>query len=143
MRTLAKNKQTMYYALLIGEMDEYEYDDEGKKIPIYTDSEGVVHYKLTGEKVLAYSHPIEFKANFSMSGGEVEAESFGLSIADYDAVIVPDRKVPISETSIVWKNTTPTMKNEDYADETTADFKVVKKPETLNVTKFVLKAIVK
>lgn len=143
MRTLQKNKQKMYYSLVLGEVEEYEYDEQGHKIPIYTDSEGIVHYQLTGEKITGYSLPTEFLANFSMSGGESEATSFGLDLSAYDAVITTTiGALPLTEGSVVWKKSTPEY-NEDYAKASTADYKVVKVADTLNVTKYVLKAQVK
>lgn len=146
MRTLKRNEVKMYYALLIGEDDEYELDEDGNKIPLYTDSEGNVIYQMTGEKVLVYSDPVEFYANFSMSGGETEAVQFGIDVSNYDAVISTVLgSLPLAETSLIWHQNEPEYRDADKTilNANSADFRVVKIADTLNVRKYVLKAVVK
>ena len=81
-----------------------------------------------------------------MSGGEAEAQEFGLSVGDYNAVIVVDKgSVPIVEGSLIWlKSDVKYLDNENTdVDETSADFRVIKASESLNEMKYILKAIVK
>ena len=71
MRTLNKNKQTLYYA------------NQDREVPItetYYDDEGNAYELDTGETELVYGEPIEFKGNIAMSGGEAEAQEFGLTL---------------------------------------------------------------
>ena len=131
MRTLNKNKQKMYYANLIDVLQEEYVDEDGNRYP-------------TGEPKNIYSEPIEFKGNIAMSGGEAEAQEFGLNLADYEAVLVVDKNtLPITETSLIWHNSEPTRDDDGYTDEYSADYRIVKPSPSLNIDKFVLKKVVK
>lgn len=135
MRTLVKNKQKMYYALQIG------------KVPIYTDyvdEEGNKYQIETGEYKVGYGKPVEFYGNIAMSGGELESVEYGLNLGDYEAVLIVGKNtLPIDETSLVWLNTPATSGTDGMVDEKTADYKVVKVSQSLNVDKYVLKKLVK
>lgn len=144
MRTLAKNKQKMYYALLIGQVPIYEYDENGNKIVEYVDDDGNIYYRETGEYKNAYTEPIEFYGNIAMSGGESQSVDFGVNLADYSAILVVDKQtLPISETSLIWHKTEPTVGVDGYADQHTADYTVVKLSPSLNVDRYVLQKVVK
>ena len=67
MRTLNKNKQTMYYALLDKEVPIYDLDEDGNIK--YIEIDGVQVPVETGETRIVYSNPVEFKGNITMSGG--------------------------------------------------------------------------
>lgn len=87
MRTLNRNKQTIFYALYEG--NEESYDEYGN---------------VTGEPVIKYSDPIEFKANVSPARGQSDVEQFGIN-ANYTKTIVTDKMdCPIDEHSILWIN---------------------------------------
>lgn len=135
MRTLNKNKQKMYYA------------NQDREVPItetYYDDEGNAYELDTGETKLVYGDPIEFDGNIAMSGGEAEAQEFGLNLADYEAVLVVDKNtLPIDETSRIWHTSEPTNDDEGYTDEYSADYRIVKPSPSLNIDKFVLKKVVK
>lgn len=168
MRTLRKNQQSMKYTLQIGEVPEFETDENGNiRYEAYTDSDGNEFPILdengnripmfTGEYEMFYGEPIEFTGNIAMSGGEAEAVEYGLSIEQYSAVIVAERgAIPISEGTIIWYASEPKYKyNGDevsvdindqtihgkFAERTSADFQVVKKSTSLNVDKFILEAV--
>lgn len=146
MRTLHKNKVKMKYALLVGETPVYELDDDGNKVVAYVDEDGNIYYKETGETALLYSEPIEFYANIAMSGGEVRETEFGLSNADYDAVVITDKDlIPIDETSLIWLKSDVAYRNigEMILDANSADYRVRKVSESLNQTKYLLKSILK
>lgn len=147
MRCLNRNKQKMYYSLLLGETVKYARDANGNKIVDWTDSQGIPHYRETGTKSLLYSEPIEFKGNIAMSGGDVDRTEFGVDMAKYEAVLVTNKdSVPLTETSILWYKTTPvTYKIDDktYADASSADYKVLKISPSLNVDRFILDKVVK
>jgi hypothetical protein len=110
----------------------------------YVTEEGIevyVQYETT-----KWTEPIEFLANIAQSGGEAEAMEFGMSVSDYDAVIiVANNTVPLVEGSRIWH--TSEVKYQDLlntvVDEKSADFIVFKVNRSLNFTKYVLKAVVK
>lgn len=135
MRTLRKNTQKMYYA---------NQDREVSVTETYYDDEGNAYELDTGETKLVYGEPVEFDGNIAMSGGEAEAQEFGLNLADYEAVLVVDKNtLPIDETSLIWHVTEPTNDDEGYTDEYSADYRIVKPSPSLNIDKFVLKKVVK
>ena len=135
MRTLNKNKQKMYYA------------NQDKTVPIYetyTDADGNEYRLDTGETKLVYGEAIEFKGNIAMSGGEAEAQEFGLNLSDYEAVLIVGKNtLPITETSLIWHVTEPTKGEDGNTDEYSADYRIVKISPSLNFDKYVLKKVVK
>lgn len=148
MRCLKKNKQKMYYSLLIGEVPIYALDAQGNKIVDYTDpTTGTVFYRETGSKKTLYSEPVMFKGNIAMSGSDVDRKEFGVSEAKYEAILVMEKgAIPITETSLLWFQTTPqtqVVNNETYADESTADYRVLKVSPSLNVDRYILDKVVK
>jgi hypothetical protein len=136
MRTLNKNTQKMYYANQDRVVPIYEYyeDEDGNMIPLDT-----------GETKLVYGEPIEFKGNISLSnGGEVEVQEFGLSQADYSAILVTSKNtLPITETSLIWYENEPKKDIDGNTDEFSADYRIVKISPSLNVDKYVLQKVVK
>ena len=97
MRTLERNKQTIYYALY-----------EGKE-PL-TDEYG----NSTGEYEVLYSEPVLLKINVSAARGEYSTRQFG-ETENYDKVLVTDDiNIPITETSLLWIDDTDTSKPHDY-----------------------------
>lgn len=174
MRTLLKNKQSMYYALQIGKVPIYNRDENGEIIyEHYEDSDGNIIYYLdengnkipsdTGETKIIYGTPQEFDANIAESGGEAEAQTFGLSVADYEAVALYSKgEYPIVIGALVWRDSEPKCEYEHEVpfeiendkgeketvystvpDEFSADFRVIKTPTSQNFTRAILKAIVK
>ena len=136
MRTLNKNTQKMYYANQDRVVPIYEYyeDEDGNVIPLDT-----------GETKLVDGEPIEFKGNISLSnGGEVEVQEFGLSQADYSAILVTSKNtLPIAETSLIWYENEPKKDIDGNTDEFSADYRIVKISPSLNVDKYVLQKVVK
>ena len=148
MRCLKRNKQKMYYALLIGEVPIYALDAQGNKIVDYVDpNTGTVFYRETGSKMTLYSEPVMFKGNITMSGTDVDRREYGVSEANYEAILVMTKgEIPIEETSILWYKTTPQTKvvnGETYADDATADYRVLKVSPSLNVDRYILDKVVK
>lgn len=148
MRCLNKNKQKLYYALLTDEVPIYELDDQGNKIVDYTDPvTGDVYYVETGVKEPLYSQAVAFNGNIALSGSDVSRQEFGISDDKYEAVLVVTKGLlPITETSLLWYQTTPTTKIVDektYANEATADYKVLKIIPSLNVDRYILAKVVK
>ena len=133
MRTLMKNKQTIYYALNIGR------ETASTKDKIIVDGEEV--YIDEGDYKMNYSVPEAFSANISFSGGESDDVEFGLDMSAYDAIIVMDLKsIPITETSLIWYETEPPVEENNGS---TADYNVVAVRHSLNQTKVILQRRVK
>lgn len=135
MRTLKKNKQEMYYSVLLGEYPIYDYyiDSDGNRIPV-----------STGESEMRYSVPRDFKGNIAMSGGESEAVEFGVNKSDYSAVLVADKEeLPIDETSLIWFESEPPAGSEEDIDAASADYTVTKIIPSLNGVRYLLKKVVK
>lgn len=140
---LRQNMQKMHYALQDTEIPVYERDEDGNII-YYEDSEGNKIPLETGETKIGYGKPVKFWGNISMSGGESEAVEYGLDLSQYSAVLVTAKGVlPINESSRIWHTTAPVVDENGYADEFSADYVVVKLSPSLNVDKYVLKAVVK
>ena len=142
MRTLQKNKQKMYYALQIGEAPVYETDEDGNIVYIEVDGEQVP--VETGETKIGYGEPVEFFGNIAMSGSESKVVEYGLDLSQYSAVLVVEKgTLPIDETSRIWHTTEPKINPDGTADESSADYTVVKASPSLNVDKYVLQKVVK
>lgn len=168
MRTLAKNRQPMKYALQIAEIPIYKTDENGNiEYDHYTDSDGNEIYYFdndgnkipleTGEKEIIYSIPKNFKANISMSGGEAEAKEYGLSISDYEAVLnYSRREFPLVEGALIWFKSQVEYKyggkeievktdkeiiRTKILDSVSADFIVLKVKQSINEEKAILKAV--
>lgn len=132
MMMLNKNKQKMYYALYGKEVPIYDYytDSEGNKIPLET-----------GETKIVYENPVEFLGNISLSGGESEAQEFGIDVSGYDAILITSKNlIPIDETSLIWFESEVVYENEEekIPDEFSADYKVLAVKPSLNVSKYIL-----
>lgn len=124
-----QNKIAMYYSLQDREISIPYIDDEGNEYD-------------TGETQIVYSEPVEFFAPFSCAGQEVESVPYGLSTADYEAVIMVEIGSPIKEGALIWKDSEIVYKaigQETVPDETSADFTVVKVSPSLNFVKVMLK----
>ena len=142
MRTLNKNKQKMKYSIKGERKPIYETDSDGNII-YYEDEEGNRIPIETGSYTSGWSNPEDFSGNIAMSGGEAEAREFGLSVADYDAVLVLDKnEVPLEEGSLIWHEKEVKFKADGEVDTTSADYTVKKVANSLNSDKYVLKAVV-
>lgn len=133
MRTLNRNKQTIYFA------EKTAREAESAEDKIIVDGEEV--YLDEGDYTITYSVPEAFLANISFSGGDSTDVEFGLDMSAYDAIIVCDNKaIPITETSLIWFETMPPATANDGS---TADYSVVAVRHSLNFTKAILKRRVK
>lgn len=153
---LAQNQQAMKYSLYLTRIPTYETDENNKPIVSYITEEGQVIYAETGEDEPLYSVPKDFMANISMSGSEAEAKEYGLSISDYQAVLVYSKSsVPLVEGSLIWFNSpvkyeyggeeievevNGEMIKTKAPDRVSSDFSVIKISDSLNFTKAILKA---
>ena len=159
MMTIASNKRKLYYAEYLANVPEYVIDDEGNRVVSYITDDGTVIYAQTGEKKPVYSTPQEMYVNYAESGGEAEAKEFGLSVADYEAILLYGAgEYPLKESFLVWADS---QIEYEYGGEeievevdgeiiktkapvrTSADFVVMKTPRSLNFERAILKAITK
>lgn len=143
MRTLAKNKQKLYYSLFDDSAEQYEKNPDGTTKYITID--GVSVPVEVGTQTNSYAKPVGFKANIAF-GGDSDIQTYGISIGDYDAIVVTDKnKYPIKESSLIWFETTPVYLDPDekIVDPKSADYTVKAAVNTLNYSKFVLKRRVK
>ena len=143
--TLEQNKQKMFYSLQGEEIPIYETDADGNII-YYEDSDGNRIPLETGETEIGYSEPVEFFSNIAMSGGEAEAQEYGLSLSDYNAILICQKGyVPITEGSLIWFKSEVGYKDIDKTilEPNSADYTVIKVSESLSFVKYILKARVK
>lgn len=90
MRTLAINKQPMWYALL---------ESKTEVLDEYGNHTGVFDIK--------YSAPVYYPVNMSPSRGVAGLEQFGIN-ANYDRTFVTtDMNCPIKEDSVIWYGKNP------------------------------------
>lgn len=136
MMTLAANKQKLYYALQSDvSFPVYDY---------YIDGEGNKHPIDTGETYYPYPEAILFYGNIAMSGGDVQNTEYGLDISSYEAVLIVGKgELPINETSLIWAETEPKIKDDGTVDSFTADYRIVKISPSLNFDKYILAKVIK
>ncbi|MBR6476055.1 MAG: hypothetical protein IKS98_11495 [Lachnospiraceae bacterium] len=133
MRTLRKNKQIIYYAtktIRTAESTPETITVDGKTVNIDE-----------GDYRISYSVPTAILANISFSGGDSLDVEFGLDMSAYDAIIVVNKgNIPITETSLIWYETTPPLAQNNGS---TADYSVVAVRHSLNQIRAILKRRVK
>lgn len=145
MRTLQRNKTTMFYSKWLGSQPIYERDSDGNIIyETYVDSDGTeyTYPKEIGIDDNAYSIPQKIEVNIVFSGGEAEAKEFGLDLSDYHAVIICEKdEYDIDETTLIWLENAIVYKDIDKTiiEPNSADFMVVKKSPSLNYSKYALR----
>ena len=85
MKTLARNKQAIFYALYLGKteiLDENGY--------------------FTGEYVKSFAEPVELKINVSPTKGTSDIELFGIETQYSKVMVTSDMNCPINEFSRLW-----------------------------------------
>lgn len=159
MRTARKNKQKMMYSLQLGTLPIYQTDEDGN-IAYYEDSEGNKIPLETGNEEIIFSTPQPIMANISESGGESTATEYGLTPADYSAVLLMAKGAyPLTEGALIWGISEPEYRyggQEVTYDidgkevtttaplQTSADYMVKKVPKMpLNFANILLDAVVK
>ncbi len=145
MRTARNLKKKMHYALQGEETITYATDDDGNII-YYTDSDGNQIPLETGETEITYGTPVEMYASISFSSGEAEAKEYGLSVSDYDSVLItPLNTYPLTETSVIWVDSEIQYKDDSNTvpDEKSADFRVVAVKPSKYISKYLLRKITK
>lgn len=143
MRMLNKNKQQMYYSLLIGETDICELDENGEKIIVHIDEEGTVYYKVTGDKEPLYSKPVPFKSGISGKLSKALVKEFGIDDTTmYAEMDTNANEFPIVAESLIWRKSDVLYKDKDKTipDKTSCDYVVAGVlDEGLNVWNYLLR----
>lgn len=143
MRSLNKNKQKLMYSVQQSAESSNVVDDEGNVV--YDEIDGNMVARTTDDaETLTYSVPKTFYGNIHSSGGQAEAQSYGVSIGDYDAVLyMPKGTVDLSETSLIWYDSEP-----KYSDDaktkvipSSADYLVQRVPPCLDERVYLLKRV--
>ena len=144
MRTCRKNKQRLMYALYNGVAEpEIVTDRDGN--PMF-DDDGNYIYDSSSTTDIRYSDPVEFFGNiaFSKGSGEADGEAYGISLSDYDSTLIMIKgEIPIDETSLIFKDSTPEYDDNGNLLRDSADFTVIKVQPSLNTVVYLLKRIVK
>lgn len=104
MRSLQRNKQTIWYRLLTGDPEPITETDEWGNV------------LDTGENTQQYSDPVELKINVSQATGTAITEQFG-NLDNYDKVLVTTQMdCPINGTTLLYIDTTPTQTNGKWSN---------------------------
>lgn len=161
MRCLKRNKVDMKYANFLTKYYRYETDENWDLIIDYITDEGIPIYRTVDDDPMEYyTEPQDMKSSIAESGGEAEAMAFGLSVGDYEAVLLYKKGAyPLEEGSLVWIDSAVEYEyngNEveielddgektmvKTPDKTSADYFIKKIVRSLNFEKAILKAIVK
>ena len=136
MRTLKKNKQTLYYANYDGKTPVYATDDDGNIITTKVDG---VDVPVIDSYVSGYQEAVKFKANISFNSGETRMAEYGLDPGAYNAVINATKgELPFNEQTLIWHTSEPEYIDGVIAPES-ADHRVIAIKTSLNEERFILK----
>lgn len=136
MRSLWKNMQKLYYSLYFEQITIYEKDSDGNII--YDEIDGELYPRIIAERA-GYGEPKEFYANISAAKGSSDSEVFGVSLDYTKTISTTDMTLPISETSLIWYETTPIIKDDGTVDESSADYAIVAVAKSLNNVVYAIK----
>ena len=124
MRSLARNKQKIYYALYKGKTEIV--DDYGNK---------------TGEYDVSYDTPVEFDINVSAARGTADVDPFGIN-ANYTKVMVTnDLSCPIDEYTALWIGITPTVMEGEVEVAVPHNYVCVKRAPSINSISFAIREV--
>lgn len=115
MKALARNKQTVYYALYSGKTKTY-------------DSDGL----FTGDYSIAYATPVKTAMNVSAARGGAVVEMFGINTNYTRVLVTDDLNCPIDETSVLWIGATPNSAADNF------NYRVVAVGKSLNSIAFAI-----
>lgn len=100
MRNCQRNQRVFWYRLLYNPSPEPLVDEYGNE---------------TSEYAVAYSDPIECRANISPAKGEAQVTQFG-DVDNYDKVIVTtDMSCPIDENTVLYIDSEPVQSEGEWS----------------------------
>lgn len=85
MQCLARNRQTVYYAMRTGETEN-------------VDKNGLI----TGERTVTYTDPKPMQISVSAARGETGLEQFGTNVNYTHTLVTSDLHCPLNENSVLW-----------------------------------------
>lgn len=109
MKALARNRQTIYYALY--KSKEKLYDSYG----LYT-----------GDHIITYESPVAIEMNVSPAKGMADVEMFGVNTNYAKVLVTDDMSCPIDETTVLWIGHAPNLNADNY------NYRVAKVAKSLN-----------
>lgn len=120
MKSLNRNKETVYYAL-------YSGSTEATRDGLYT-----------GETVSAYETPVAIRASVSAARGVSDIDLFGVNVSYTKSIIVDDMTCPIDEHSRMWVGIAPTDENDEAVPH---NYEVVQVARSLNHIAYAVKQV--
>ena len=123
MRLLNRNKQPLWYA---------NFADKTELIDEWGNS--------TGQYELVYSKPTKAEWNVNIVDSDYEVEMFGVDAVDTIVMVVKNEDLPLTETSILWYDVTPNIK-EDGTTEKPHIYSIIGIRKSLNFTKVYAKKV--
>lgn len=118
MKALARNKQTIYYALYKSKTNVYDTDG------LYT-----------GGQSITYEAPVKTRMNVSPGKGEADVAMFGIDVSYSRVMVTDDLSCPIAEDSVVWIDETPNLTNDNF------NYRVVRVAKSLNSIKYAIQEL--
>lgn len=104
MRTLQKNKQTMYYSLYSTSSEILDTDGSGNPRMIYDEEIGTSIPAEIGSLKSIYATPVEFQANITSNLNKLHIEAYGVDqSAIYSELIMPKGYKPLAIGAIIWR----------------------------------------
>ena len=123
MRLLNRNKQPLWYANFTGRTELI--DEWGNS---------------TGQHELIYTNPTRVEWNVNIVGSDYEVEMFGVDAVDTIVMVVRNGDLPLTETSILWYDVTPNIK-QDGTTNTPHNYRIIGIRKSLNFTKVYAKKV--
>lgn len=136
MRSLKKNKQSLWFATYSDQITIYERDENGEIV--YDEIDGELIPRIIAERA-GYNNPVPFYANISAGKGTAQEEVFGVSLDYTKTISTTDMSLPLDEKSLVWFETEPTYNVDGTVNESSADYSVVGIAKSLNNVVYALK----
>lgn len=125
MRSLKKNKQSLWFATYSDQITIYERDENGEIV--YDEIDGELIPRIIAERA-GYSDPVLFHANISAGKGTAQEDVFGTDIDFTRTISTTDLSLPIDTLSLVWIEHEPKFLDDGTVDPDSADYKVAAKP---------------
>ena len=125
MRSLARNKQKIYYSLYTGQSSDIR-DEYGN---------------VTGEPQLTYADPVEYHINVSAARGTADLEQFGINENYTKTMVTNDVNCPISETTRLWIDKEAMVTEDEVTTITPHNYVVVSVARSINSVTYAIKEV--
>lgn len=127
MRTLKKNKQKMYYASQVSNVEVYQRDENGNIVYKEFTYDGITERVPVSIGILetAYSEPEVLYANICSQLTDVQLSPYGSDTDKSYATIVLDKEEPVLKIGTrIWCNSEVKYNEDGSVDEYSADYSV-------------------